>query len=183
MAKAKQPQLPKPKKKLRKRNQVQKGKNGGTLLVLVEDVLHVGRQGDLVEVRPGYARNYLLPQGLATIPTAHNLQQLERYKIRVTQMKEARIADLKAIAEQIIRTRSVTIESHANENGHLYGSVGAVEITKALRGKNLLVEADMIRLETPIKECGIYSSIRIALGFDIESNIEVVVIPETAARR
>ena len=64
----------------RKRNQMLKGPHGGMQLVLTEDVQHLGKQGDVVEVRPGYGRNYLLPRGMATIPTEHNLRLLERYK-------------------------------------------------------------------------------------------------------
>src|SRR5262245_56846770 len=115
---------PKPQKKIKKRNQILKGKHGGQLLVLIEDVLHLGKQGDVVEVKPGYARNYLLPNSLATVPTPHNLKLLERYKVRVSQARDAKIADLKVLAEQI-KQISVTIEANANEEGHLFGSVDA----------------------------------------------------------
>src|SRR5215471_1347690 len=116
----------------KQRNQVRKGSHGGMQLVLTEDVQHLGKQGELVEVKPGYGRNYLLPHGLATIPTEHNLKLLERYKIRVTQAREAKIADLRVMAEQIQRV-TVTIEANANEEGHLYGSVGAPEIARGLK--------------------------------------------------
>ena len=61
----------------KKREQVRKGPHGGMQLVLIEDVQHLGKQGDVVEVKPGYGRNYLLPNGLATIPTQHNLKLLD----------------------------------------------------------------------------------------------------------
>src|SRR5215470_3577649 len=99
----------------KQRNQIPKGKHGGMQLVLTEDVPHLGKQGDVVEVRPGYGRNYLIPRGLATIPTAHNLRLLERFKIRVRQAKEARIADLRALAEQISKLAGITIEANAND--------------------------------------------------------------------
>src|ERR1700739_1101699 len=86
---------------VKQRNQVPKGKHGNMKLVLTEDVQHLGRQGDVVEVRPGYGRNYLIPRGMGTMPTAPNLRLLERYKIRIRQAREARIADLRALAEQI----------------------------------------------------------------------------------
>src|SRR3954452_9433608 len=91
----------KPQKLVKRRNQPLKGKHGGWQLVLIEDVTYLGKQGDLVKVKPGYARNYLLPNSLATVPTAHNLKLLDKYKIRVQQAREARIADLKVLAEQI----------------------------------------------------------------------------------
>src|SRR5262245_3295017 len=130
----------------KERNQVRKGAHGGMQLVLTEDVAHLGKQGDLVEVKAGFGRNYLLPNGLATIPSGHNLRLLERYKERVQQAREARIADLNILAKQIQQV-TVTIESAANDEGHLYGSVAAPEISKALKAKNLNVEAEMVRLE------------------------------------
>src|SRR5262249_12095540 len=102
----------------KQRNQVRKGTHGGMQLVLTEDVPNLGKQGELVEVKPGYGRNYLLPRGLATVPSEHNLRLLQRYKQRVQQAREARVADLKALSEQIART-PITIEANANEEGHL----------------------------------------------------------------
>src|SRR5918911_4809677 len=98
--------------KTRRRQQIRKGSHGGMQLVLTEDVANLGRQGDLVEVKPGYGRNYLLPNGLATVPTEHNLRLLARYKERVQAAREARMADLRVLAEQIQRV-TVTIEANA----------------------------------------------------------------------
>ncbi len=158
----------------KRREQVRKGPHGGMQLVLTEDVTHLGRQGELVEVKPGYGRNYLLPKGLATVPTEHNLRLLERYKVRVTQAREARIADLKVLADQI-RKSPVQIEANANEEGHLYGSVGPAEISKALRGKNLHVDPDMIKMEGPIKETALYA-VKVHLGYEIDTEVQVVVV-------
>jgi large subunit ribosomal protein L9 len=159
----------------KQRNQVRKGSHGGMQLVLTEDVANLGKQGDLVEVKLGYGRNYLLPNGLATIPSAHNLRLLDRYKQRVQQVREAKIADLRGLAEQIQRVPHITIEAHANEEGHLYGSVGAAEISKSLKAQNLPVEVDMVRLEGPIKECALFE-VKINLGYDIETAVKVLVI-------
>lgn len=160
----------------KQRQQVRKGKHGGMQLVLTEDVPHLGSQGDLVEVKPGYGRNFLLPNGLATIPTAHNIRLLELYKQRVLQAREAKMADLRALAEQIQRVPHITIEANANEEGHLYGSVGAPEVSKALKGKNLKVEVEMVRLEGQIKECALYE-VKLNLGYDIETAVKVMVVP------
>src|SRR5205809_2146745 len=110
------------KTRARKRNQIPKGPHGGMQLVLTQDVVHLGKQGEVVEVKPGYGRNYLVPRGLAVVPSEHNLRLLERHKVRVQQAREARIADLKSLAEQIQRIPGITIEANANEEGHLYGS-------------------------------------------------------------
>lgn len=165
-----------PKPKVKVRQQVKKGPHGGMLLVLVDDVTHVGKIGDLVEVKAGYGRNYLVPNGLAVVPTAHNLKQLELHKIKVQKAKDARIADLKVLAEQLSRQPTITIEANANEEGHLYGSIGPVEIAKTLRGKNLMVEHDMVKLEHHIKEANTLSEVPLSLGFGIEAKIQVLVI-------
>jgi large subunit ribosomal protein L9 len=143
-------------------------------LVLTEDVPNLGKQGQLVEVKPGYGRNYLLPNGLATVPTDHNLRLLERYRVRVEQAREARIADLRALAEQIQRV-TVTIEAAANDEGHLYGSVGAVEVSRALKTLNLMVEPEMVRLEGPIKECALFA-VKLHLGYEVEAEAKVLVV-------
>jgi large subunit ribosomal protein L9 len=160
---------------------VRKGDRGGMQLVLTEDVPYLGKQGEVVEVKPGYGRNYLLPRGLATVPTAHNLRLLERYKQRVHQAREARMADLKVLAEQITRTTKqapIIIEARANDEGHLYGSVGPAEIATAMRAKNLMVDPEMIKMEGgPIKELAVYA-IKLHLGYEIESEAQVAVVPE-----
>jgi len=158
----------------RQRNQVRKGPHGGMQLVLTEDVTNLGKQGDVVEVKAGYGRNYLLPNGLATIPTEHNLRLLDRYKQRVHQAREAKMADLRVLAEQIQR-ETLSIEANASEEGHLYGSVGAGEISAALKAKNLQVEVDMVRLEGPIKELALYA-VKLHLGYDIDTEVKVQVI-------
>ncbi len=168
-------------KRKKKRDQVLKGPHGGMQLVLTENVANLGKQGDVVEVRPGYGRNYLVPRGLATLPTPHNLRLLERFKIRVTQARAARVADLKALAEQIQKMAGITIEVNANEEGHLYGSVGAAEVSKGLKAKGLLIEPEMVHLEGPIKETGLYA-VKLQLGADtdeanrIEAEVKVAVI-------
>lgn len=165
-----------PAKKVRKRNQVKKGAHGGTVLVLVEDVTHVGKAGDQVEVKPGYARNYLIPNGYAIIPTPHDLKLLERHQIKVTKARDAKVADLKVLAEQLSRLTTVFIEAQANEDNHLYGSIGPVEISKMLKGKNLMVEPDMVKMEYPIKEANTVTPIPLHLGYGIESTIQVGVV-------
>ncbi|HZU37756.1 MAG TPA: 50S ribosomal protein L9 [Gemmataceae bacterium] len=158
----------------KQRNQVRKGSHGGMQLVLTEDVPNLGKQGEVVEVKPGYGRNYLLPNGLATIPSEHNLRLLDRYKVRVQQAREARMADLRVLAEQIQRV-TVTIEANANDEGHLYGSVGAPEISKALKSQNLPVDSEMVRMEGPIKECALYA-VKLNLGHEIETEVKVLVV-------
>ncbi len=162
----------------KKHRHLLKGKHGGMQLLLTDDVPHLGKQGELVEVKAGYARNYLLPQGMATVPTQHNLRLLDLHKKRVTQAKEAKLADLKVLSEQIARVPQLTIEANANEEGHLYGSVGEADISRTLKGKNLKVEPEMVKLEQIgiIKQCGLYE-VDLNLGYDIMSKVKVMVVP------
>jgi len=164
------------KQRKKHRNQIPKGPHGGMQLVQTEDVPHLGKQGEVVEVKPGYGRNYLVPRGMATVPTPHNLRLLERYKIRVHQAREARIADLRALAEQIAKMPGITIEANANDEGHLYGSVSEADISKTLKGKNLKVEPEMVKLEGMIKQCGLYE-VDLNLGYEITSKVKVMVVP------
>ena len=176
-----------PQKKVRVRNQVKRGPHGGTLVVLVDDTPHVGKQGEVVEVKPGYARNYLIPYGKAVVPSVENLKTLEQYKIKVEKAREARVADLKVLAEQLTRLPAVTIEANAHESqvergGQLethfllYGSIGAAEISKTLKGKNLKVEPEMVKLENPIKEANTLTEVPLTLGYGIEAKIQVLVV-------
>jgi large subunit ribosomal protein L9 len=172
-----------PQKKVRKRQQVKKDEHGNVFVVLVDDLAHVGKQGEVVKVRPGYARNYLLPYGKAVIPTAENLKTLEQYKIKVQKAREARIADLKVLAEQLTRLPAVTIEANATEEGHLYGSIGPAEISKTLKGKNLMVEPDMVKLDHPIKEANTLTEVPLNLGYGTEAKIQVLVVALQSARK
>jgi len=159
----------------KQRQHLPKGRHGNLKLVLIEDVQYLGKQGEVVEVRPGYARNYLIPRGLGIVPTDHNLRLLDRYKIRVKQVREARVADLKAMAEQIQKMAGITIEVNATADGHLYGSVGPAEVAKGLRTKNLPVDPEHVRLESHIKETGLYA-VKLNLGYDIETEVKVAVL-------
>jgi len=161
--------------KQKQRGHLPKGRHGNQKLVLIEDVQFLGKQGDVVEVRPGYARNYLIPRGLAIVPTGHNLRLLDRFKIRVRQAREARGADLKAMAEQIQKMAGITVEAAATAEGHLYGSVGPAEIAKGLRAKNLPIDPEMVRLEGHIKDMGLYA-VKLNLGYDIETEVKVAVV-------
>ena len=163
------------KQRKKHRNQIPKGPHGGMQLVLTEDVPHLGKQGDVVEVKPGYGRNYLVPRGMATVPTPHNLRLLERYKIRVKQARDAKIADLKNLAEQISKMEGITLDVNANEEGHLYGSVGPGEVSKGLKTKGIPVEADMVKMEGHVKETGLYE-IKLNLGYEIETSVKVAIV-------
>jgi large subunit ribosomal protein L9 len=144
-------------------------------VILTGPVAHIGQTGDLVKVRPGFARNYLLPQGLATFATPHNLRIIEQHRERLRKIEEAKRADLVNIAAQISR-QEIMIHANANEEGHLYGSVNADQIAAALREHHYPIEEAHVKLEGPIKEMGQFQ-IRIQLAPDIEGMAHLWVVP------
>ncbi|EAQ82475.1 MULTISPECIES: 50S ribosomal protein L9 [Blastopirellula] len=152
-----------------------KGQNGGIELLLIQSVDHLGKQGDVVEVRPGYANNYLIPQGLATIATPHHKRMVDKHRAKLLEIEKSRLAGLRAIAD-LLNRQSVTIEANANDEGHLYGSVGPADIVSALKEQNFTITADQVRLEGPLKELGLYT-VKIHLHAEIESELKVWVVP------
>ena len=162
----------------RRRNHPTRAKDGHMQILLTNTVPHVGQPGDLVKVRTGFARNYLLPQGLATFATPHNLRIVDKRRARLRALEEAKRADLVNLAAQIAQ-RSVTIEANANAEGHLYGSVNADQIAAALRSDNLPLTAENVRIEGPLKELGLYT-IKLHLGQDIDTEVKLWVVPTHA---
>lgn len=152
-----------------------KGPRHGIQLLLIHSVDHLGKQGEVVEVKRGYAMNYLLPQGLATIATDHHRRMIEKHKARLQEIQNRRLAGLRALAQELER-QSVTIEANANEEGHLYGSVGPVDIANALKRVNITITPDQVRLQGPLKELGLYT-VKIHLGQEIDAELRVWVIP------
>ena len=116
---------------------------------------HLGRIGDVVSVKPGYARNYLMPLGYGVSVTKANIQLLERERARGLAEEQVRLSDLKSYSEELSKT-SVTITGRANEDGHLFGSVNAAQIAVALREKGLQIEEKAVLLKHPLKEIGVF---------------------------
>ncbi len=152
-----------------------KGPHGGIELLLIHSVDNLGKQGDVVEVRPGYAKNYLLPQGLATIATDHHKRMVEKHRAKLESIELERLAGIRKTADDLAR-QSITIEANANDEGHLYGSVGATEIIAALKGQGYTLTADQIKLEGSLKELGLYN-VAVRLHPSVESELKVWVVP------
>lgn len=144
-------------------------------LLLAEDVESLGKRGEIVRVKPGYARNYLLPNGLATMATEANKRAVVRHTEKLSQLFEQKMKDLQTRADAIGRY-SVTLEANANEEGHLYGSIMAPDISKALKAAGYGVEPDHVRLDGPLKELGMYT-VKIQLHSDIKTEVKVWVVP------
>ncbi|MDG1875099.1 MAG: 50S ribosomal protein L9 [Mariniblastus sp.] len=152
-----------------------RGANGGIELLLIQSVDNLGKQGEVVEVKPGFANNFLLPQGLATIASDHHKRMVDKHRAKLQEIEQSRLKDLKDLAK-LISKQSITIEANANEEGHLYGSVGAPEIVSSLKQNDITLTADQIRLEGVLKELGLYT-VKVHLHQDIETEMKVWVVP------
>ena len=154
-----------------------KGKRGGIELLLIHPVESLGKPGDVVEVKRGYAYNYLLPQGLATVATEHHKRMVEKHRAKLEEIARERLAGLRSLLAELVRT-SVTIEANANDEGHLYGSVGGPEIARSLKQQDLSVSPDQIILQGPLKEVGLYT-VRVRLAPEVEGDLKVWVVPSS----
>ncbi len=156
-----------------------KGPNGGIELLLIQSVDNLGSQGDVVEVRPGFANNYLLPQGLATIASDHHKRMVDKHKAKLQEIEKRRLSDLEQLAAELSK-QSVTIEANANDEGQLYGSVGPAEIVGSLKQAGFSLTNDQIRLDGVLKEVGLYT-VKIHLHQDVNSEVKVWVVPSVEA--
>lgn len=144
-------------------------------VMLKTNVVKLGTIGDVVEVKPGYARNYLLPHGLAVEPTDANVKAIEADKQRfLEQMAEDRQAQEARAAA--IRGKEITISARGNEEGLLYGSIGPAQIAAALAAENVFVEPKHIVLDEPIRRLDKYD-IMVRFAKDVVAEIHVWVVP------
>jgi large subunit ribosomal protein L9 len=142
-------------------------------VLLRRNIAKVGQIGDLVEVRAGYARNYLLPQGLATQPTEANIRAVEAEKERYLAEVARQRADQEARAAAV-EGKTVTLAARANEEGHLYGSVGPAQVVAELADQGIFLEPANVALDPPIREVGEYD-VAVRFDEDISATIHVSV--------
>jgi len=143
-------------------------------LILRSDVPGLGRAGEVVKVRPGYGRNYLIPRGLALAATRGNMAQLEHQK-RLIAAEQARIlAEHKAMAQKL-KGVSVSIARKKGAEGKLFGSVSAKDIAEALANQNITIDRKLIKLDEPFKAIGTYE-VPVRFSGDIIETIRVNVV-------
>jgi len=145
-------------------------------VLLRKDVERLGQIGEIVNVKSGYARNYLLPQGLAVTPTAGNVRRVEIEKKRIEEQRLLEEKELASLAERL-GSASITIAAKANEEGHLFGSVAAERIAEMLRSEGYKVEEKMIQLTEPIKELGVVD-VPVQVGPELTASCKVWIVAE-----
>jgi len=148
-------------------------------VILTENVKGLGSIGDVVKVKPGYGRNFLVPQGLAVEASARNIKELEHHKRQLARKaaklsKEA--ADIKARIEAV----ECSFVHKASDEGKLFGSVTSKEIAEALAAKGIEIDRRKILLDQPIKELGKHQ-VEIKLNAGVNATIKVDVVSEEAA--
>ena len=151
-------------------------------VILLEKVVNVGDLGEVVKVRQGYARNFLIPQGKAKRATPENLKLLEEKRSELEKAASERLAKAQAQAEKV---EGVTIQvtQKAGVDGRLFGSVTNVDIVEALQGLGHTVEKSMVRMpEGPLKHVGDFP-LTIALHTDVAAHITVTVLGDTTGNQ
>ena len=145
-------------------------------VILREDVPNLGTVGDVVKVKPGFARNYLLPRGLAVLADRRNVHVLEHQKRTLADKRERDRRQAETAAQKLSSARLV-VKARAGEEGKLFGSVTNLDVEKALAAQGYTVERRRIRLEEPIKSVGEYK-VPIHLGVGVDATVTVVVEAE-----
>ena len=145
-------------------------------IILRQAVENLGKPGDVVKVKAGYARNYLLPHGLAYEATPGNLKRIQQERDRLDAAENERRAAAQGLAERIEQV-SLTFSARVGEEGKLFGSVTATDIAQQLEGQGFHVEKRQIDLHEPIKALGVYR-VPVRLHADVKPEVRVWVIKQ-----
>ncbi|MGA7874765.1 MAG: 50S ribosomal protein L9 [Desulfoferrobacter sp.] len=145
-------------------------------IILTENIASLGEIGQIVNVAPGYARNYLLPQGLALKATGENVRELEHRKRILAQKRKKVRQEMLSVAEKLNQVKIVLNRKVAEED-KLYGSVNVVDVAKALEEQGFDVDRKSIHLEQPIKQLGDYS-VPIRMSSDVSASVKLVIEKE-----
>jgi large subunit ribosomal protein L9 len=145
-------------------------------IILRQAVDNLGHPGDVVEVKAGYARNYLLPRGLAFIATAGNKKRIEQDRTRLEEAENQRRTTAQELAAKLEEV-SLTFSARVGEEGKLFGSVTTADIAEQLATQGFQIERRLIDLHEPIKALGVYR-VPIKLHADVKPEIRVWVIKQ-----
>jgi large subunit ribosomal protein L9 len=147
-------------------------------IILLEKIANVGNLGEVVKVKDGYARNFLIPQGKAKRATPENIKLLEAKRAELEAAANAKLVEAQALAEKL-EGLPVKIVQKAGVDGRLFGSVTNADIVEALKGQGFTVEKSAVRMPSgPLKQVGEYPLV-VALHTDVTANITVSVAGET----
>ena len=150
-------------------------------LMLKESVKNLGKVGDIVDVSPGYARNFLMPRDLAVEPTPNNVKKIEARRKEIEKQEAERLAQQQAVIKKL-EGAEVHLERKANEQGHLFGSVSATDIAKMLQATGYQVDADDVYLNGKLDAIKDYKvTVKFAEGLETEIKVWVHADAESKA--
>ncbi len=142
-------------------------------VILRDDVPNLGKIGDVVRVKPGYARNYLLPRGLAIEASSKNMRVLEHHKRVIAAKADRDRKTAEAHAKQV-EGLELRVQARAGEEGRLFGSVTNLDVERLLAARGIAVDRRRIQLDEPIKQVGTFPVV-VQIGRDVRATVQVVV--------
>jgi large subunit ribosomal protein L9 len=146
-------------------------------VILKQDVMKIGRRGDIVDVSRGYVRNFLVPRGLAEMATPTRLEEVRREMAEVEE-RDRRMAERAGEIAETLNKSVITIEARTGEDERLFGSVTAANIAEAIdRARGVRVDRRRIRLEEPIRSLGTHQ-VPVQIHGDVEASVKVIVVPK-----
>ncbi len=148
-------------------------------LILKETIDTLGEEGSIVNVRSGYGRNYLLPQGKAVAANKSNMAILEQNKAVIEARKQQQTATAEALSKKIAGA-SVVIEQRVGEDGRLYGSVTNADIAAKLADLGIEIDKKKIMMDQPIKTIGVTSA-KVKVGYQMSVDLNIEIVAEAAA--
>ena len=146
-------------------------------VILLEHIEKLGAKGEVVNVKRGYARNYLVPRGYAIYATPRNMKRLGEIQDSLKAEEEKRLSELKNLAEKIASVK-LTFTRKVDDQGSMFGSVSALDIVNELKAQELEIQRSWVQMEHHLKELGEHS-VKLRLHKDIETDLNFVVNAET----
>jgi len=143
-------------------------------VILLKDAKRLGQEGDIVEVKDGYARNYLIPQGLAFVATEGSSKRIEEIKRVKVKVEEKRKQDFLKVKEKIEKI-SLTVTAEAKDDEELYGAINEAQILKLLHSEGIVLEKDSLALDEPINKLGVYN-LKVNVYSGVEATLRVWVV-------
>ncbi len=145
-------------------------------VVLKDDIMNIGKMGQIIDVADGYARNYLVPRGLAIEANTKNIKSLEHEK-RIIQEKAKKIKNSAEDLSHKISTMTLVIKAKSGDDGKLFGSVTTMDIAELLQNEGIKIDKKRISLDEPIKRLGSYT-VNVKLHPEISTQLNVQVVEE-----
>ena len=143
-------------------------------LILREDVANLGRTGDLVTVKQGYGRNYLIPRGLAVLADKRSVRRLEHEKRVIAQSEQKLLKTAQALKDKLSSV-SISLSKQAGDEGKIFGSVTTREIAESLTAQGIEIDRRKIELSEPIKSLGVHE-VKVQLARDVDAVLKVWVV-------